>query len=431
MLQRLKRAQRYLVVRKFLNLLVAGLAVLTVAFGFARLGARVGLALPGWVSGWVTWLVAASVLALTSAFVAWRRAPTLLAVARLADHRLGLAERLSTSLEVEGRTDALALRLRADAEAHAERVRPAALVSPGPTRTAVVWLAGAALFGAGKFVLPLGVPADRVAAAEVAGQEGAVTGAPTANAFIRDLLTEAAPRPVTTPVERRNALSDEQLQELSVRGPSEATARPAGQVSAAGVPVAPLSVAEQQALDPEARLVDRPAATDPVTAAADAAPGASAARAGDPNAPLSVVDPRNDGTTNPNYNQAAARDQELREYARRREAGQGPGGGDGDQVAMADAAVAGSATAGFEDAAAEGAPMPAPAAQSELSLSDMTDSSGRRVALERLPDEIDAVPADWRPQVAAWAPLTEPPVSHDLMLASETELLQRYYGATP
>src|SRR5690606_1719901 len=68
------------------------------------------------------------------ALIAWRGAPDLSAVARLAERRFALDERLSTSLELAGRRDPVAQALHADAEAAAARVEPARLAPLLPGR---------------------------------------------------------------------------------------------------------------------------------------------------------------------------------------------------------------------------------------------------------------------------------------------------------
>src|SRR5690606_14112707 len=119
-------------------------------------------------------------------------------------------------------------------------------------------------------------------------------------------------------------------------------------------------------------------------------------------------------------------DQELREYARRREAGSNPGGGGGDQAALADAAVAGDATAGYEGGAGSVLPE-APADVTDVEQENVTDASGRRVTAERLPNAIDVPAADGPVGAADWGPSDEPPVAREPFTAADRDLLLRYH----
>lgn len=431
MLQLLSRVRRRLTLRTFVRAVAAcfvGLAGLLVAL---LLLVWLGAAVPGWLASPLSWGAALVLAVAACAGAAWRRLPTQLDAARVVERSAGLAERLSTSVEVAGRPDPLAVALRADAEERLRGVEARRVVPLTLGRGTSRWLLGslsvlAAVVGVVRLVPPPQVVAGGVGARPGVGElsEGTVQGAD----FIQQLLATSTPevRPSTANTSRRNALPDDELQALATQQ-GGAQERPAGTSVQQAPAVSGAAVAPDRTVTAamEANLVDRAVDLGPVTGAAQ--PQSSAPPATPPGGEAVPLSPRNDGTTNPSYNQAAVRDQELREYARRRQAGGGPGGGDGDQVAMADAAVAGSATAGFDGGGAgEPPPLPGAGDPEELDLPDITDSSGRRVTLERLPDLAVDVPLGWLPGSGDWSPGVEPAVSHELVLETDLDLLRRY-----
>lgn len=427
MLQLLNRVRVRLALRTFVRMVamcVVGVAVSATALALLRWPA---VPVPEWLIGPQAVGLAMAACVAVSGVLAWRRTPGLVEAARVVERRVDLAERLSTSIEFADSSDPLAVALRSDAEARTADLDPRRVVPIVPGRRLTAWLVSCVVVASAAQFLPRSAvrTVDTAAVSPVSVGE---TATAEGNDFIQQLLDASAQVPsVPPPVARRNALSDSELQASSPQTRSIATDQaPATTGQAATVAAGAVSSLEQTATSAvSAQLVDR--AADLGGALTAAQPPSSAPAVTAPATEVSRVDPRNDGTTNPNYNQAAARDQELREHARRRQAGSNPGGGDGDQVAMADAAVAGSATAGFESQGGlDALPSPADGAPNNLNLPDITDSSGRRVTLERLPDVVvDALPG-WLPGTTGWAPGIEPVVTHDVMLQHELELLRRY-----
>lgn len=411
MLPRLEWARQLLFLQLLLRHLAYGAALLLVAAALLTLTQRLELALQ--LGNWRQWLKAAGALTLvTSLLLAWRRTPDLPATARLAERHFGLDERLSTSLEVDA-LNPLAAALRRDAQAHAAQLRPRRLVRLRPTlRQASALLGGATLLLL-SLLLPLPAASARLLAGPAArpvppaGAAGTALAAPE---FLRQL-------PVATAQEARAATAVQP----STRQPATTPAAPA---AVAGTDASQrATVRDAPALEApsgeQPRQLERQAGSDP------ALPGAPRGdAAGEPPPAAAAPTARNDGSTNPTYGQASSRDQELREYAKRREATASPGGG-GDPVALADASVAGDATAGYDQAGAP--PPPAPqAAADELDVGGVTDADGRRVTLERLPDQPGAVEAG-TPGVTAWTQRTEPPVARRPLGAADIQLLRRYH----
>lgn len=410
MLARLRAARRRLLLARLLRAWAQALAVLAWVGALLLLTARLAPTLP-LPAPWHAALALALALA-AGALIAWRGAPDLSAVARLAERRFALDERLSTSLELAGRRDPVAQALHADAEAAAARVEPARLAPLLPGRGVGAALLSGVLALAGAVLLP------GFGAAEPPSALSARTdGAPAApEAFVRELLDRHAPEA---------AGAGPALTTSTASAPREAGARTAAARSTAAPVTSASPTARSATSASEAALVERAGearGAELVTGAgatSDAAPPAGEA---------SRLDARNDGSTNPSYAAASARDQELREYARRRQAAGDPGGGGGgDQVAMADAAVAGSATAGFEGEGALALPA-APDRSDALELPAITDASGRRVTLDRLPDELAPVVSGAAPGALAWPGLEEPPVSRDALSPADVELLRRYHA---
>ncbi len=413
MLARLRAARRRLFLHALLRHLAGALAV--AAWGIALLTASSRL-WPATFGSW--WLVpwagaAALVLAVLFAVrLAGRRTPDLVGVARRAERRFGLDERLSTSLELQEGEGALVSALHADAESAAQRLDPRQLTSLRPTPLLTTALVAGLLASVGAGLLPERTEASAPTAAAGGAEQGVTADG---GAFIQELLDLHAPSVTTAPAGAQSATATQR--EATVAGTA---AQPSG-----GAPNQQASVGSGLATAPAA-LVERAsdASGDAVQASAagrtaDAAPPAE-------EAPRAQV--RNDGSTNPSFAAASSRDQELREYARRRQVGSDPGGGGGgDQVAMADAAVAGSATAGLggEEAAllpvVEGGDAPA------LELPAVTDVSGRRVTLERLPDDVTAAVSANAPSGLNWPAMEEPPVRREALGSDDLDLLRRYH----
>lgn len=428
MLQLLNRVRVRLALRTFVRMValcVVGVAVSATALALLR---WLAVPVPEWLIGLPAVGLAMAACVAVSGVLAWQRTPGLVEAARVVERRADLAERLSTSIEFAESSDPLAVALRSDAETRSADLDPRRVVPIMPGRRLTSWLVGCVVVASAAQLLP----GSAVRAVDTASAVSPVSVRESATAegndFIQQLLDASVQSPsVPPPATRRNALSDSELQASSLQTRSITTDQaPATTGQAATVAAGTASSLEQTATGAvSAQLVDR--AADLGGALTAAQPPSSAPAATAPATEVARVDPRNDGTTNPNYNQAAARDQELREHARRRQAGSNPGGGDGDQVAMADAAVAGSATAGFESQGGlDALPSPAEGAKNDLNLPDITDSSGRRVTLERLPDVVMEALPGWLPGTTAWAPGIEPVVTHDVMLLHELELLRRY-----
>lgn len=412
MIERLRRVRRRLFWRGFLAGLMlcagGGLVLWALWLSAVRMGLVERASL-----GWPAWAVAAVLALLASAWMARRRTPGLGGVARMAERRLGLDERLSTALELGDRSDALALALREDTEAKAaDLVRPRELapLRPGPAQAWSLAAGAAALAVA--LVAPL--PSARELSVERVpeGARGVVAG----DTFIRQLLDD--PASILSTAAGGASSAAEPRQPTGRGGSSAGGAQEVG--ASTSTPIGALSAESVPATDAR-----RPAAAG---GSPEASQPAGAARADAPSE-LPLPPPlggRNDGGTNPGYPQASTRDQELREYARRQEAAAGAGGGE--PVAMVDAAVAGDATAGY--GGSEATPPPrAAGATDDLAIESVTDPSGRRVRVERLPDELTPPAAGAAQEAAAWSPVEEPLVTREATPVADMELLRRYHGA--
>lgn len=414
MTDRLRRARA--------RLLLAGLVRCAgwAAVAFAAAAAAVGAAVR-WYPGvpTVPLLLAALGLAVVGAVVCGLRlTPDSVATARALERHFGLQERLSTSLEVAGRRGAMAEALREDAAAHARALDLAGFARPRLGRTQVAATACAAVLAGLAWLAPTGSGAGRLA--QVA-PDGPAAGATEAVAAPRELLTRlpagaelTATAPAVDPDERTNARPSTPRDGAGSAAP---TASRAAATRAAATPPT-LDVSESPS------NVERGQAEAGTTLAPPAGEGPPSA----PRDAAELPTARNDGSTNPQPQQAGTRDQELREYARHREAAADAGGGGGEPVAMVDAAVAGDATAGAGEGA--GQPLPQPAAGGEeLSMPDVTDPSGRRVTVERLPDDVDPTGLDAAPAAVSFASGDEPTVSRALETPANLELLRRYFTA--
>ncbi len=413
MLARLRAARRRLFLRSLLRALAGALALLAWGAALLTAAARLwpGTYLGRWPDPWLG--VAALAIAVTTAVaLAVRRTPDLAGVARRADRHFGLDERLSTSLESRGRQGALASALHADAETAAQRVDPRGLapLRPGPVMAAALLTGLLAAVGAAW--LPERTAGSAPAAAALEGKGGT---AAAGGAFIQELLDLHAPESATAPAgtEPSNTAS----REAAGAGATERApgAAPGQRASVGSAPATSQAALVERTTDASGAAMDAPAAgrTADATPPADEPPRAQV---------------RNDGSTNPSYAAANSRDQELREYARRRQAGSDPGGGGGgDQVAMADAAVAGSASAGFGGEGEAPALATAGRSAAALELPGVTDVSGRRVTLDRLPDEVAAVVSANAPSGLSWPRLEEPPVRRPALSPEDLDLLRCYH----
>ncbi|MBX3142062.1 MAG: hypothetical protein KF875_15005 [Trueperaceae bacterium] len=358
---------------------------------------------------------AALLVAVGVAAAALRLTLGLAGAARAVERHFGLSERLSTSLELGERRDAVAEALRADADAHASALTLRGFAPPRLSRRqGAALLAGSALLAIALLApLPSGAPGvDAVIGGEPAAGVAADHGADLARVRIDDLLMTVAGEAGAS---AREARSDESA------GPRDGgTAGNTGVTGAerqTGVASLPATAAPANAVERQ-----RDDVSDALRAVAEAAGRQQAPPVGTEPAAPSL---RNDGSTNPTYGAASTRDQELRDYARRRESAAAPGGGGGEPVALADAAVAGDATAGYEGGGGEGLPG-APQRTSELDIPDVTDPSGRRVRVERLPDAPDLAGLD---RTAAWVEFVaadEPRVSRPPSYPDDLDLLRRY-----
>ena len=414
--------------RLFLAALVgcAGWALAAAALVGAGLGAltRLGV-LPPTDGRWLglpsvgVALGAALLVAIGVGVAAWRLTPALAGAARALERHFGLAERLNTGLEPGGRRDAVAQALRADADAHASALRLRGFAPPRVSRRQGSSVAAGAALLAAALLVPLPSRSEGTAATAggVPGTDVRSSGGgdPT-RIRIEDLLTSVLGEAGASAREPR---SDESQDARDARTAGDAgvagTARQTGAASLAAA-TAPANAVERQRDDVSEAL------------------RAAAESAGRQQPPLAGAEPaapslRNDGSTNPSYGAASTRDQELRDYARRRESAAAPGGGGGEPVALADAAVAGDATAGYEGGG--GAVLPGtPGSTNELDIPDVTDPSGRRVRVERLPDAPDVAGLD---QAAAWVEFVagdEPRVSRPPSDPGDLDLLRRYRALT-
>lgn len=382
----------------------AAFAVFCAAVGVAARNAAHFPALP-------TVLVAFGAAGAVTLWAAARLTPDLTGTARALDRHFELAERLSTSLEVTHRHDALAAALRADAAARIAAldlrgfVRPRLRLAQAAALTVAVALVGWAWLG----------PA--IGGAGPLAAERADTAAPSAP---RALLThlpasvERAALPSSTQpgAPRREA---RQGAGQDAPRPGDGAARTTATPSAAAVaPALPTTTPPT--------FIDRPQGEPGTTPAAARAPGEERQAASRDAAELPTA--RNDGSTNPRPEQASSRDQELREYARHREAAGDSGGGGGEPVAMVDAAVAGDATADLAGGAAP--PPPGAGAAADLNVPDEADPTGRRVKVERLPDDPAAVGLDLPPPPVTFALTGEPTVTRARVDDADVELLRRY-----
>lgn len=362
---------------------------------------------------------AALLVAVGVAAAAWRRTPGLAGTARAVERHFGLSERLSTSLELGERRDAVAEALRADADARASALTLRGFAAPRVSRRQG-WslVAGSALLAAA-LLAPLssgGAGVEAVIGGEPGTGVGAAHGGDLTRIGIDDLLATVAGEAGANAREPR---SDERAGAQDVRTGGNAgvtgTSRETG-VASQLTATAPANAVERQRDD----------VSDALRAAAEAAGLQQPPAVGTEPAAPSL---RNDGSTNPSYGAASTRDQELRDYARRRESAAAPGGGGGEPVALADAAVAGDATAGYEGGGGEALPG-APQRTNELDIPDVTDPSGRRVRVERLPDAPDPTGLD---QPAAWVEFVagdEPRVSRPPSYPDDLDLLRRYRSLT-
>ncbi len=415
MLKRLRKARTRLYLAELARAGAWTLAVLALAGSVLTFASRLDLFRLPPVLAWVVAVLACTV----AAFVAWRKTPDLPGTARAVERHFGLDERLSTSLELGGRRDALAEALRADAERHAEGLVFARFGVPRLGRPEGWVLVAAAVATLLAMFVPLRPPsAPALAAGQNAGAPGAAPAA-AQREFVRQAVAQvqaAAPASSAAQDVRTNKGPG------TARQASEGSSQVNASATMAGASAGPVSATTPTTVE---RVLDE------VSAAVSGAP-ASANRAA-PAAPLADDAPlsvRNDGSTNPSYNQPSARDQELRDYGRRRELASNPGGGSGDPVAMVDAAVAGDATAGFEGAAGNTLPA-APGASSELNIPSVTDSSGRRVRLERLPDDIDTTGLGAAPTWVEFVAAPEPIVSREAAASpADLEFLSRYRSPT-
>lgn len=411
MLKRLRKARTRLYLAELARASAWTLAVLALAASAFVLSSRLNLfTLPPLIAELAAVLVCA-----VAALVAWRKTPDLPGTARAVERHFGLDERLSTSLELGGRHDALAEALRVDAEQHAEGLTLVGFGAPRLSRLQGWALAAAAVTTLVAMFVPLRSPS---APASATGQSTGAPGSAPATAqqeFVRQAVAQvqaAAPASSAAQDVRTNKGPGATRQPTEGGSPVPASATVAGASAGAVSDTTPTTVE---------RVLDEVGAA--VSGAPSSANRPASATPLDGDAPLSA---RNDGSTNPSYNQPSARDQELRDYGRRRELASNPGGGSGDPVAMVDAAVAGDATAGFEGAA--GNTLPAgPGASLELDVPSVTDASGRRVRLERLPDDLDTTGIGAAPTWVEFVAAPEPIVSRpEAAAAADLEFLSRY-----
>lgn len=384
----------------------AAFAVFCAAVGVAARNAAHFPALP-------TVLVAFGAAGAATLWAASRLTPDLTGTVRALDRHFELAERLSTSLEVTHRHDALASALRADAAARIAAldlrgfVRPRLRLAQAAALTVAValvgwaWL-GPAIGGAG----PLA--AERADAAAPSAPRALLTHLPAS------VERAALPSSTQPGAPRRGAREGA---EQGAPPPGDGAARTTATPPAAAVaPALPTTTTTPPA------FIDRPQGEPGTTSAAARAPGEERQAAGRDAAELPTA--RNDGSTNPRPEQASSRDQELREYARHREAAGDSGGGGGEPVAMVDAAVAGDATADLAGGAAP--PPPGAGAAADLNVPDEADPAGRRVRVERLPDDPAGAGLDLPPPPVAFARTEEPAVTRARVDDADVEFLHRY-----
>lgn len=390
----------------------AGAAALAASVGIYLLSRAELVTRPSVVFSLVIVTAAAAVAAAT-----FRRTPSLVDAARALERLLPLEERLSTSLAVEGRADPLAVALRHDAAELAGSVSLRGLLRPRVNRAQFVTLAVVALLAGGAVLWPTLTGAPQLA---TGSGDGAVepSGHAADYALIlpragADATADGAPAAAAVREARR---PEAPLREATPSGTGAASA-PRG---TAGTTADARAVAA-------AREVDSPLLGEVADAAASQGRRDGAA----PNRPSGDTPPpsaRNDGGTNPRYDQAAGRDQELRELARRREAAGDSGGGSGEPIAMVDASVAGDATAADGDGS--GTPLPLPGqGRDEVSVPTITDPSGRRVRLERLPEDVDLSGLYAADGQLEFRTAQEPTVSRERVSVDESDLLRSYREA--
>ncbi len=418
MLELLKRARRRLFLAAYVRVAAWLVVAVVVLAGLAVLS--------GWAAAFesspVLLIIVPAVLVgiglVAAGLIAWRLTPGPLVTARKLEHHFGLDERLSTSLELGDRDDALARSLRGDAELRSRDLSLAGFASPRPTMVQLWSLLGSVAALVVLLLAPLPSATVRLTAAAAPQPEEGDDAAAVEREFISliaDRAQQAAPANEQPPVVRNNARPNTPQRRSGAASPTPSL--PSTSATSAAVSVSePASLERSKGEAGEAVL--------PTSARLGEAPSQP------PNEAVAAPTVRNDGSTNPSYDQAAARDQELREHARRREAASSPGGGSGEPVAMIDAAVAGDATAGFEGG--EGQVLPdGPAAVDELSMSNITDPSGRRVRVERLPDELEAPGSDYVLDLVEFSEGDEPLVSREASATSaDLELLRRYRSPT-
>lgn len=355
---------------------------------------------------------------------AWRRTPGIAWTARVVESHFGLSERLSTSLELGERDDAVAEALRVDAELHARALDLRGFAAPRISRVQS-W---SSVAGLTLLAVACLAPLPRGGAAIEAGGAPAPTadapdrgvGDPTRLPIIGDLPTMTVP-------ETRASAGGPRADDRVAAAPDVMTQGDAGTTGAPRQTAALGQFAQTVPGDAQASVVERQRddASDMLRASAEAA--------GRQQPPVAGAEPlapslRNDGSTNPSYGPASTRDQELRDYARRRESAAAPGGGGGEPVALADAAVAGDATAGYEDGGGGALPVP-PEPSSDLDIPDVTDPSGRRVRVERLPDAPDQTGGDQTVTLVEFIGRDEPSVSRVPPALADLDLLRRYRSA--
>jgi hypothetical protein len=422
MLRRLRQIRRRWRLRIFLHALAFLLALLASASAAMLLGARLNLPFltePRWPV-----LALAAVLALPLAVLqAWRRTPDLQATARRADLHFGLDERLSTSLENAGQEPAgplaTALRraLRADAEAAAQKLVPARF-APLKLPAGLGWWLACSLLAVALLQLRQGgeyllLPAPAATTAPGVTGAGPATGGEAA----RDAALEAAQQQLLARMlEQAPSEEAEQAGSVQTAGSSqgrEQTAAPAG-----------------QAAGPEGQLTEGEPETATAEAArpADATPGEGTDRPAAEAATRPDAGPgRNDGSTNPAYDQAAARDQELREQARRQQERAGNPGGGGDQAALADSSVAGDAAAGEGSNAAAVLPAMTETAL-ELELPGQVNAAGERISIELPPEADETAVTETTLERVSWSRLPESALVREQVRPAERALLQRYHA---
>lgn len=417
MLKRLKQTRQRYRLQLFLSTLARSLAVLASLLACLLLGARFGLPdLLGTRPAALMLAALAPAAVLFSLWFAWRNTPGLPAIARQADLHFGLEERLSTSLEAALLQDetpgplarALRAALHSDAESAAAQVIPARLVPLKLPAGPGFWLAGSLLAltllqlrqADDWLLLPRFTAADsetHAQQAQAGPQAQPLAGLPDTGTARADQEASDAAHP---PAHERQ----------SAAGPASANeAAAAGDVP---VPEPGAGATSERTAGP----------TTQDTAAAGAGPPGPAAP--------ETVPARNDGATNPAYGPAPARDQELREQARRQQERAGnPGGGGGDQAALADSSVAGDATAGFEGNQ-DGVLPETAGAGAELSLPDAASAAGDRIRVELPPETSLSGVTETPLGTFSWNTSDEAAVIRNSgeIRAADRALLQRYHS---